>query len=82
MSDVPPMLAIAEADPKPWYRSQTMLSGMAAILSGLAGVVLALIGQAPVDTLVPSIATVLSGIGVLRGRVRAQQPIAPLMRQR
>lgn len=75
MSDLP-QLPIPEADPKPWYRSQTILSGLAAILSGLAGMVLALIGQAPAETLVPSITTVLSGISVLRGRVSAEQPIA------
>jgi len=70
-----PDLPIYEADPKPWYMSTTIRGGIASILSGLAGVILALSGLAPLETLVTSITAIGGGIEAIRGRLRAEQPI-------
>lgn len=75
---IPDHLPLELADPKPWYGSTTILSGIASILSGLGGVLLVLIGQAPPDTMVPSLMAIGAGIGAVRGRLNASQPIAKL----
>ncbi len=76
--DIPDHLPLELADPKPWYGSTTILSGIAAILSGLGGVILVLIGQAPPETMVPSMASIGAGIGAIRGRLSASQPITKM----
>jgi len=72
--------------PKPWYRSQTIWGGIAAIGSGLAGLAtvaaeMAGGGGLNADTLSIAITALTSGISAIggalsvRGRVKASQPI-------
>jgi hypothetical protein len=78
-SDYNPFLpAPAEQDPKPWYSSTTIWSGVASILSGVGALVLVVLGQAGQETIAPAMASILAGIGAIRGRLQADRPIGPL----
>ena len=83
---IPPRLPIPEADPKPWFASRTILASLAGLVLGLALVVIP-----SVLTLPAEVATTLIGLGAtqitaavaaIQGRIRAEQPIAPILPSR
>lgn len=74
-------LPIPLADPKPWYASRTIIGSLMVLVSQTA----ALAGwdlDAPALTEIALQAVALvGGVVALWGRLRAEQPIAPLLRR-
>lgn len=75
------IMPIPLADPKPWYQSRTIIGS----LMVLASQIIALIGwqvdaTALTDLVMQGIA-LAGGVLALYGRLRAEQPIAPLVRR-
>lgn len=73
---IPEHLPIDGADPKPWYASTAIWSGLASIGSGIGGIIAYLVSDDhPPEMLTVSVGAIVSGVGAIRGRVRAIQPI-------
>lgn len=78
--DTPAYLPIPEADPKPWYHSRGIVGSLMVIVAQ-AGAVAGLNLDAGLLTEIAMQAVALvGGVLALIGRLRAEQPIAPLRR--
>ena len=68
-------LPMAEADPKPWWQSTTILGSAAVVVSQVAGLAGVEIDDAVALQVITSLAGLAGGLVAIWGRVRAVQPI-------
>lgn len=73
---VPDYLPLAEADPKCWWQSRTILGAAAVVLSQVLALVGAHLDAPQVLGILTDVVGLVGGIVAIRGRLRAAQPIA------
>jgi hypothetical protein len=79
MSEPLPPLPITAADPKPWYASAGVLGALVVILAQIAAAFGWAIDVPALTGYLTDAVTLAGGAVALWGRIRAEQPIAPLI---
>ena len=72
-------LTISAADPKPWYQSTTIRAAVAIVIVQIAAALGVSLDGGVVVEVVAALGTLVGAALAVYGRVRAEQPIAPLI---
>jgi peptidoglycan/LPS O-acetylase OafA/YrhL len=78
---IPAHLPIAQADPKPWWRSRTILAALAIVTAQALALLGISVDAGQLTEILLAAGTAIAGLIAIWGRARAEQPIAPLRRR-
>jgi len=81
MTDPLPPLPIAAADPKPWYTSFGVLGAVVVIIAQIAAAFGWAVDVPALNGYISDAVTLAGGAAALWGRIRAEQPIAPIIQR-
>jgi len=82
MNDIPDHLPIPAADPKPWYRSRTIVAALAVVVTQAAALFGLALDVGALTELALNLIAVVGGAAAIYGRARAEQPIAAVLPRR
>lgn len=72
---LPAYLPLAEADPKPWWQSTTVIGGAAVLVSQLASLIGYQVDASLTLEVITSLVGLAGGVVAIWGRIHAVQPI-------
>lgn len=72
----PITLDLAEADPKPWYRSRTILGALMVVASQAAALAGIPLDPGALTELATTAVSLLGGVLAIYGRIKAEQPVS------
>lgn len=75
MTNVPDQLPLPDADPKPWWASNTIIGGVAVVASQVAAMVGYQLDAPSVMDIGTSLIGLFGGAMAIWGRIKAVQPI-------